>query len=499
MKNLGSILLIAGILLVVNLISRSFFIRWDVTQDKQYTLSKATGNILKNIEEPVTITAYFTKNLPQQFMKGRQDLQDMLIEYSTQSGDMVNYEFIDPNEDEAKEQEAIQNGISPLLLNVREKDESVQKKAFMGAILKTGETQDVIPLIQPGAPIEYMLTTAIKKVSTIEKPTIGYITGHGEPSLDEGLAIANQAMGILYNIEDIDLSFHDEVGPHIKTILWVNPQDSIPPVQFDKLNRYLDTGGHLCLAFNTVDGDFQSVQGVEKRTGIAPWLATKGLNVNTNFVVDAKSGNITVQQRQGMFSFNTAVNFPYFPAVSNFVDHPITKGIEQVIFQFVSSIDYNGDDTYTFEPIVQSSSASNVENVPVFFNVEKKWSNADFPLSSQTIAGVLEKISGTGMGSKIVVFSDGDFPAGAQSRGQNPDNVSLLVNGVDWLSDDTGLIDLRTKGVTSRPIDEIDDAKKAQIKWFNFLLPILLVLGYGLFRSQRNRSKRAKRMQERYV
>ena len=101
--------------------------------------------------------------------------------------------------------------------------------------------------------------------------------------------------------------------------------------------------------------------------------------------------------------------------------------------------------------------------------------------------------------SRIIVFSDGDFPIAAQGRGQTPDNISLFSNAVDWLSDDTGLIDLRTKGVASRPIEDVEDAKRSMIKWTNFLLPILLVIGYGIFRFQINRRKRRQRMNERYV
>ncbi|MFM7856895.1 MAG: hypothetical protein ACKO96_34455, partial [Flammeovirgaceae bacterium] len=103
--------------------------------------------------------------------------------------------------------------------------------------------------------------------------------------------------------------------------------------------------------------------------------------------------------------------------------------------------------------------------------------------------------------TKMVVIGDGDFVvngAGQQPRRLQPDNVNLLSNAIDWLSDDTGLISLRTKGVTSRPIDELEDSTKAILKYGNFLLPILLVIGYGVLRSQQNRIKRFKRMSENY-
>ena len=99
----------------------------------------------------------------------------------------------------------------------------------------------------------------------------------------------------------------------------------------------------------------------------------------------------------------------------------------------------------------------------------------------------------------MVVIADGDFAVSEGQQQINPDNVNLLVNSIDWLSDDTGLVSLRTQGATARPIDELEDGKKAFLKYFNFLLPIVLVIGYGIFRAQRNRMLRIKRMEVGHV
>jgi ABC-type uncharacterized transport system involved in gliding motility auxiliary subunit len=100
------------------------------------------------------------------------------------------------------------------------------------------------------------------------------------------------------------------------------------------------------------------------------------------------------------------------------------------------------------------------------------------------------------------VFGDGNFPVNGEGQGaqqQQPDNINLFVNAIDFLSDDTGLITLRTKGVTSRPIDQVEDGKKAFLKYLNFLLPLILVIGYGIFRAQRRKMLRTKRMQKGYI
>jgi hypothetical protein len=77
--------------------------------------------------------------------------------------------------------------------------------------------------------------------------------------------------------------------------------------------------------------------------------------------------------------------------------------------------------------------------------------------------------------------------------------VSLLVNGIDWLSDDTGLIELRTKGVTARRIDEMEDSKKLLVKIINYALPLFLIILYGILRYAHSRNVRIKRMEEDYV
>jgi len=104
--------------------------------------------------------------------------------------------------------------------------------------------------------------------------------------------------------------------------------------------------------------------------------------------------------------------------------------------------------------------------------------------------------------AKMVIFSDGDFAVSQNPQNQqnmNPDNISLLTNSIDWLTDETGLIDLRTKEITSRPIEEMDDGKKTFLKWFNFLLPVIIIIVIGIYRWQMQNIKRVNRMQENYV
>jgi ABC-type uncharacterized transport system involved in gliding motility auxiliary subunit len=126
------ILIISGAILLLNYLSSQFFLRLDFTEDKRFTLSDATKNILRNLEEPVTVIAYFSGNLPPQLEQVKRDVRDMLIEYSNRSKGMVAYEFIDPMKDEQLKNQAAQAGIAQMQVQVEEKDQIKAQVAFMG-------------------------------------------------------------------------------------------------------------------------------------------------------------------------------------------------------------------------------------------------------------------------------------------------------------------------------------------------------------------------------
>ncbi|MCB2218906.1 MAG: Gldg family protein [Bacteroidetes bacterium] len=503
MKNkktiLTQVLLIVAVLVVINVLSEKFFFRLDFTADQRYTLSEATKNILASMDEPVTVTAYFTEDLPPDFAAAREDFKDLLIEYDNRSGGKVLYEFIDPKNNQEIEQRAYQAGIAPLQMNMREKDEIVLKKIYMGAVVQLGDKSEPIPAIQPGSSMEYDLSSAIKKLSIKNKPAVGFLQGHGEPSL-ASLGQVRQELEVLYTVEGVDLSNDVSDLNRFNALIILGPTDSIPNDQFQKLDNYLAGGGHLFIGIDRVKGDFTTVQGTPINTGLETWLAGKGLSVESNFVIDANCGTVSI--RQGNFPFPVQVPFPYIPKIQNFTEHPITQGIEQILFQFTSSINYTGDTTLRYEPILKTSKKSGTKSTPLYFEVNKRWNENDFPLSGITVGAILEgKIVGNNV-SRIVLVSDGQFVTngeGQNAQQVSQDNVSLLANAVDWLSDDTGLIDLRTKGVSSRPLDQIEDGRKNLLKWLNFLLPIFLILIYGIFRMQRRRNLRVKRMEKGYV
>ncbi len=495
-NNFISILLIAAILVFVNLLAEQFYFRLDLTEDQQYTLSPATRNILDGLEAPVTIKAYFSDNLPTQYRQVRKDFEDLLVEYARLSGEQVVYQFINPSEEQI-EREAQQAGVRPVLLDVRDKDQIKQQKAYLGAVIQQGNDKEVIALVQPGMAMEYELSKAIKKISVKNKPAIGIIQGHGEPPLRQ-LQQARSELSVLYRVEPYTLTDTAAVPNKYQTLALLAPSDSIPLGHLQQLDAFLDRGGNLLVGINRVSADLQRAYGQPLNTRLESWLQQKGVIVEPKFLVDANCGAVTVQQQQGGFRFASQVSFPYLPIISNFADHPVTAGLEAVVLQFASPLRFTGDTTRNFQPVAFSSGQSGAQQAPTMFNVQKEWTEQDFPLSKLPVAGLMEWTTANQNRARLLVIGDGDFPMAGGGRGGGGDNVGLLVNAIDWLSDDTGLVALRNKGIQYRPIDDLDDSTKTLLKYTNFLLPIVLVIGYGLLRFEANRRKRLKRMQESY-
>lgn len=502
-KIITTVALLFGILLLLNIVADRFFVRLDFTEGHQYTLSKATKDILNKLTAPVTVTAYFSENLPPDIAQVRNDFKDMLIEYSNASGGKVVYQFTNPNENREKEIQAQEAGIQPIVINVRERDQMKQQRAYLGAVLQYEGRTEKIPFIQPGSAMEYALSSTIKKLSIQNKPKIAFLQGDGEPSLSE-LPQLDEQLSVLYDVSPFN--FNDSTGAipdEYKTLVIIAPSDTMSDAHLAQLDNFLSRGGRILIALNRVKGDLSKATGSSLYTGLNTWLEKKGITVEDGFIVDANCGNIMVRQQQGMFVMNTPVRFPYLPVITTFADHPITKGIESVMMPFCSPIKYSAtDSSIHIVTLASTSQRAGIQRPPVYFDVSRQWSASDFPVSNLPVAVAVDgKIDG-GVYSKMVVFGDGDFAtngAGQSAQKLNPDNVNLMANAIDWLSDDTGLIALRTKGITSRPLKaDITEGTKTLVKYLNFIVPLFLIIGFGIIRYQYRRKLRNKWMNETY-
>ncbi len=491
--------ILIAILVVANLLSSQVFLRLDFTEDKRYTLSDATKDIINNLEDVITVTAYYSEDLPPQLLKSRQDFMNLLVEYENRSDGNIVYEFVNPNKNEEAEMEAQQAGISPIMVNVRERDQVKQMRAYMGVIMQQGEEKEVIPVIQPGTGMEYALTTAIKKLSVEDKPRIAFLQGHGEPSPNASMQLLEQ-LSVLYDVEPYTITDTAGIPSYYRTVAIIAPNDTFPRSHLDKLDQYLAQGGNIYLAYNTLQANLNQAYLQESiDIGLKTWLSEKGITINDFYVIDANCGSVTVRQQQGFFMINSQVQFPYFPIITNFSDHPAVQGLESVFFPFVTSLTFSSEDSAVhITPLAFTSENTGIVQPPSYIDIDKDWEDSDFTADQQIVGAALEGPIAGPVSSRMIMIPNGDFAVngeGQQQQQVNEDNVNLASNSIDWLSDDTGLISLRTKGVTNRPLEQIEDTEKSIFKYGNVLIPILLVLVIGFYRRQRYQSKKQKWIQ----
>jgi len=171
-----SILLPAVVLLVilvlVNMISRNWFLRQDLTDNKIYSLSESSRSIVGKIDDLLTMKVYFSDNLPGEYGNNRRYLQDILEEYEAYSNGNIRFEFYSPETDEDLEKDAQKSGIQPVQLQVVENDKLEVKKVFMGMVILYEDKREVLPVIQTTTGLEYAITTKIKKLVDTEKKVL---------------------------------------------------------------------------------------------------------------------------------------------------------------------------------------------------------------------------------------------------------------------------------------------------------------------------------------
>ncbi|MEO9967127.1 MAG: Gldg family protein [Reichenbachiella sp.] len=494
------LMVFALILVVLNMISSKLYFRLDFTEDQRYTLSKATNDILTNLEDVITVKAYFSEDLPTQLISNRQDFEDLLLEYENRSEGNIVYEFISPNESEELETQAQQNGIQPIIINVSEKDQVQQLKAYMGAVIMMGDRKEIIPVVQPGVDMEYGLTTSIKKLSVVEKPKIALLQGHGEPTIQEVAQLAQQ-LSVLYEVETLNLLEKTEVPSNVKTLAIINPGDTISSLELSRIDAFMGKGGAVFLAYSNMNGDLQTGRlSKGNDIGLENWLAGKRIAMGSQFVVDDQCNPVWIQQNNGVFSYRSQVKFPYFPVVNSFPEHPTTNGLESIALPFVSALNFQPvDSTLIFTPLMTSSERSGLAPTPSGIDIQKQWGPSDYQSGPQTLAAAVEGTLVGNMSSKLIVIANGQFIINGNPPQQiSEDNVNFASNTIDWLSDDTGLIDLRTKGITNRPLETLEDATREMLKYGNVVIPILLVFLYAFVRRQQHMSRKQQWMEGNY-
>lgn len=507
------IALVAGIIILVNVLISSFFWQMDFTEDHVYTLSKPSQNIAETIKDPITVTAYFSNQLPPQLNRVKNLFKSFLEEFRSYSHGNLEYKFVDPGVNTMSEQKAQQSGIQPVLLDVRQRDQVSQKKVYLGAVFQYHGKSQSLPVIRPGAGLEFEIASTVKKLIIKKKPKIGLLQGDGEPTSQDLGAFMNE-LKQEYDVVNISGLDTTQVSPDIKVLLIIHPTKELKPHALQAIDQYIMAGGKAVFAIDRISVNLQQGFAHEMDTGIEKLLAAYDIPVKADLVFDASSSAINVRRQSGGFSFVNQVQYPYIPVITHFADHPITKGLESVMMPFASTVDTSKVDSLQ-HVVVLAQTSTKSGTASGYFNISpfQQWKRNDFIESNLPVAALVKGIFSSAyaksdsvhvrlkksVATSIVVIGNGNFidNSGPLAQQQLPDdNINLMVNSVDWLADDTGLMALRTKGITDRPLAVLDDSTKNILKYLNVFLPIIIVIGYGGFRYQRKKARRNHWMEE---
>lgn len=489
-----SILLVIGIIGVLNFFAYKIFAHIDLTENKAYSISKVSKNTVGRLDDVVNVKAYFSNNLPSQLIATRQEVQDILSEYAAYSGGKIRIEYIDPGTDQNAQMEMAQLGIPQINFEVFEKDKRQLINGYFGLTISFNDKIEAIPVVKSDtSDLEYQLTTAIKKVISDKIATIGYLKSHKTATVDEELSTAYKGITELYTVKDVELTDKEPNIPEdVDTLVIVAPKEKFTDKETASIKKFVTNGGALLLLADGVNIE-KGMQPVKNDINLAKLSESFGLRFNQDLVADQRSGLASFSQ--GFFSFTTPyVLWPKFDTGGFNKNEVSVSRLADVVMHWASSIDIIGKDA--------DKSYSNL-----VFTSAKGWTLKDLNVAPNAIeapgSGTKEVAlavmvapkaeSGAeqkkdGFKGKAIFVGDADFP---QDRflsidgqlQQGTDNLRLFQNLVDTLSLDSDLIAIRSKVISSRPIQsDIPDGVRLGIRYANIFGVTLLVVGFGMIR-----------------
>lgn len=487
-----ALIVTAAILVVLNLVGLKLFGRIDLTDNKVYSLSPASKKLGDRLEDPVTVTAYFTSNLPAPYSDNRRFLQDKLDDYRSYAGSRFHYKFIDPGEDESVRRTAQVEGIQPVQIQVIEKDNVQLKNAYMGLKIEYEGKSEVIPVVQDMSALEYDITTAIRRLTIDELPAVGFLSGHGETDFVQAMQTLGSELRRNYRLEKVTV-VDGALSSTPAALLVVAPTDTIPETDLRAIDDYVMSGGRLAVLANTVAANLQYGQAFPQFTGIGSLIEPYGAAIETNLVTDEESSVVTMQRRQGFFNLAQQIPYPFLPVVSRFdPNNTMVNRMRDVVLYFASTIDTTVavPEGVVRTPLMFSSPKSDVQQG--YFQIQPQidsrptFRNGPYVLGASLTGTFPSAFTPTkkSVPTRIVVVGDGDV-LNEQVLGVIPGNIGFGLNLVDWLIQDEDLLGIRTKSVVARPLDDVSDSLRNWIKYLSWLGPVLLIVLYGLIRWRR--------------
>ncbi len=567
-QNLIQLLLGLVIVVLINIISSFVFTRFDLTSEKRYSLSGATKELLKGVDDIIYFKVYLDGEFPAGFKRLRRETKEMLNEFRAYSKD-IQYEFINPSANEDVKtrnriyEQLVNKGLSPTDLQVKSKGGMSQQIIFPGAIVsyKGKELPLQLLISQIGVPpaavlnnsiqgLEFNISETIRKLTLKSRAKIAFIEGHGELEeidvyditlslkdyYDVNRVRLDGQLNSLTQREELD-SGDVKISNKFDAIIIAQPDSAFSDEDKFIIDQYIMHGGRVLWLVDPVFASMDSLQKYNKTIGLAndlrldDLLFKYGVRLNSDLIMDLNAlpipllvGNIGDQPQFEFFQWY------YFPVITPLGDHPIVKNLNAIKTEFVSSIDTVTLANIRKTILLRSSPYTRTINTPSLISLQILREEPDERLykGPEKVVSVLLEGEFESMftyiippeiaqdqtidfkekspPNKMIVISDGDLirnqlhltkgyplPLGFdQYTRETFGNKELIMNSLNYLCDDSGLIEIRSRELKLRLLDKTKLGGN-KLKWqlVNILLPIVLILSFGLIYSRLRRKKYA--------
>lgn len=542
--NKSKILFIVSVFAAVilfNIIGNSVFKRFDLTKDKRYTLSKTTKDIVDSVDTPLIIDVFLEGNLPSDFKLLQTETKQLIEEFQTINS-LVKVNYIDPLADETNREnivrELTKTGLEPYVNSKKLNGKITQELLFPWGFASYKERTVKIPLFKKSVTedlqtqiansiqlLEYNFADAFNQLTKEKSKTIAVLKGNGQLN-DINIAGFLQTIKPYYNLAQFTL---DSVATNpqstlnkIKSydlIISAKPTEAFTENEKLVLDQYTMSGGNSLWLSEAIFMDKDSLYNdagasvsLSKELNLKDFFFQYGARINQNLVKDLYSAPIPLAIGEGNNTQFQPVQWQYSPLATSNNKHPISNNVDLVKFDFASQIDTLKNNIRK-TILLQSSERTKLEG-PLksisLASVTQKPDEENYNQGKQTLAVLLEgefksvyknrilpfeieNFIDNGQQSKMIIISDGDVIKNEVSRGRPLQlgfermsgrtfgNKEFLLNAVNYLLDDTGLINIRTKSIEVAFLDsEKVEEQKTTWQLINIALPLFLLGIFGL-------------------
>lgn len=530
-QQLIKISVLVAILIGINLLASFVFVRWDLTQEKRYTISDATKNLLQNLDEQIVVNVYLAGDFPPGFERLERAIKETLESFADYGGSNIAYRFIEPNDPKLQE-ELTQKGLIPTNLFANEDGKRTERLIFPGALIFYGGKEYPIQLLkgnQASGPeerlnqsyegVEFELASAIRRLTLKDRKKIGFLVGHTKvppPRFSDLLATLQQNYDLYFDVQN--------PGSWDKGDLLIIPKPDSPFSEEEKykLDQFVMRGGKLLIFADGAQVDSVSLEGTFAQPlllNLDDLLFKYGCRINPNLVKDLSCAMIPLNVgNMGDKPQIRPMPWRFFPLINNFGANPIVRNLDAVYSRFPSTIDTVVAPNVVKTPLLLTSQYTKTLKVPalVAYNEARQQPDPrEYNNGVKTIGLLLEgtfsslynnrllptdprmsSFVGQSKPTKIIVVSDGDMIVNDIDYTRNAPlpmgydrltrytyaNKDFVMYAIDYLVDPKGLITARNKQVMLRPLDKIR-LKEERTQWqlINLIAPLVLVglLGLG--------------------